>query len=179
MWVFDIDGVVSNSYPLMVSYTEKKLQCTFFQMPYDIYKNSQLSKNEFLFIFNSLVINDLFTPMEGAVSVLTRYQLQIKEPLIFLSHRSELLIDYTIRWLSNYLKVPFKIHSCHELDKVTMAKKYDSRGIIEDQPKICKKFIDNGLQALCYSQPWHKTIENFPSIPIVQNWIDIAERILE
>lgn len=175
VWAFDIDGVVADTYTALKYIIEKEYNCYFDVMPYcpnKIYSN--ISDNHFYKILEVLFKEGKIKPFYDAINIINKYHRKY-ERIVFITHRNPKLILYTYSWLNKYFNFDYELYQGYE-NKVQIAKENDIIGIIDDKPFICKKFLNNNLDAICHKQPFNK-YEDLKGL-CVMDWQEIENILL-
>jgi hypothetical protein len=183
MWAFDLDGVVADSYPPMMERVGDFLNCDWSNdkpMPYDPHKfGYEITSGKILEFFCELVMEDKVTPMAGAFETLKDYYDKTQR-VVFITHRHDpKVVVKTREWLSKNLGLPYELYACHHCEKVFLAKDIGITGFVDDLPAICQGFVQEGLDSLCYTAPWHCYVsDTLDGLKVVNNWQEIREVIL-
>jgi 5'(3')-deoxyribonucleotidase len=178
---FDLDGVVIDSYCIMLESINKKFNTAFCPinnpMPYD--SNAyNLSRNDFMGVFNHLALTHQLPLMPGALETLQQYYKKTKR-LVFITHRhNPEVIVKTREFIRENIKLPYELYACYKCEKPSIAKDLGITVFIDDHPDVCETFLKTDIKVYLFTALWHSLGFNTSKFDMVNNWEEIANIIL-
>lgn len=139
MLVFDIDGVVADSFQVIVETLAEHAGCQVSDIDnsqHDMFVPGLTNGDEFLDAFADALVNrvDEIPAFTESVEFIKKYQQLLGQPVIFLTARQSRIGQATVQWLdSHFSDTPYLLFMHDDKKQFLRSKHVKCTGIVEDR----------------------------------------------